>query len=311
MRARCSTSAALIITRPSRGVLSIVLFVLLAAPGAGVAECNLTLDQAGGPIRAPVIVFVHGARGSTEESASLTTALESRARLGWFAYDDRERLAKSSKCLRRELTKLDSHRGVIVVAHSMGALLPMYVGATDRVGAFSCLGAIYLNPLIGGSHYADDIRALRWLRPLKPFIQRMFFPPSVRDLAPESDFEQSIFGYDAPRSSFRDNTVMFFTEREGEEPGIVPDRVPLFFGQSRDELLERIGTVVNGPLDGHVAPLQNPALVIPLLEGVVRKRGCAPEERWRRVPRLLEGTLATEADRQSALQTGPRLRTWK
>jgi hypothetical protein len=57
----------------------------------------------------------------------------------------------------------------------------MFIGASEG-DSRSCGIAADLNPSIGGSHYADDIPALRWLRPLKPTIQRMFFAPAVSDL---------------------------------------------------------------------------------------------------------------------------------
>src|SRR5205823_7928664 len=83
---------------------------------------------------------------------------------------------------------------LLIVAHSMGALLVARAGSGDCDGPLQYISVVYLNPLIGGSHYADDIPALRWLRPLRPVVQHLFFPPSVKDLIPESDFQQAIFG---------------------------------------------------------------------------------------------------------------------
>ena len=163
---------------------------------------------------------------------------------------------------------------MVVVAHSMGALLLLYVGVMDGMGELQCLGAVYLNPLIGGSHYADDIPALWWLRPVKPFVQRTFFEASVRDLAPENEFQQSVFGLDAPAPSFRARSVVVLTERVGEELGVLSERVPLFFGRTRVELLERIGEVSHVPERGHNAPLEELWLTVPVIDELLNAPAC-------------------------------------
>ncbi len=194
-----------------------------------------------------------------------------------FAYDDKARLAEAANTLGETIAQLPGE--VLLIAHSMGALLPMYLGATDRREQFGWLKAIYVNPLIGGSRYADHIKALWWLQPLKPTIQRLFFADSVRDLAPESDFQQEVFGVRSSASTFRHATLLLLTERPGTEPDIEPHRVPRFFGQRRENLLDRIGTVVRveALVQGHTAPLQSPEILVPFVEKLLGgKRGRGP-----------------------------------
>lgn len=219
--------------------------------------------------RKPTAVFIHGAAGAPAQFTTLAAALSERVNAAIFIWDDTGRLAPAAERLRTAL--LDWPDPVIVVAHSMGALLPAYVGVTDTYGQLRDLTAVYLNPLIGGSRYAGDFRALRWLR-VGAFLQRMLFRPSVLDLAPESDFQQAIFGPASAAPSFAARTAIVFTERPGEEPDIRPDRVPHYFGRSRDQLLERTGRVVRVPptrASGHKAPLLRPAVVLPLLDEVL------------------------------------------
>lgn len=236
-----------------------------AVLGAGV-RARLVAERPLDPAL-PIVVFIHGAEGAPAQFAPMARALGGGANLAAFFYDDTARLAASAESLRRQLSDL---RGVIlIVAHSMGALLPAYIGATSPAETTRCITALYLNPLIGGSHYADDIPALRWLRPVKPLVQRRLFRPSVQDLAPESAFEQTIFGSRSAASSFAVRTVILFTEVTGEEPDIVETRVPRFFARARGELLGRLGRVVPKPAAlpaGHNSPLRNPNAVLPLVE---------------------------------------------
>ena len=136
---------------------------------------------------------------------------------------------------------------------------------------------MYLNPLIGGSRYAGDFRALRWLR-VGSALQRAFCRPSFRDLAPESDFQQAICGRAGAPSSFAGRTMLLFTERRGKEPDVRPARLPHYFGRTREELLARLGTVVNVPLlqaTGHNAPLLEPRPVLPILQRLMDGRAPA------------------------------------
>ena len=187
----------------------------------------------------PTVVFIHGAGGAPSQFKALADALGERANLTAFLYDDASRLTPSAHLLEQELRRLPA--SVTVVAHSMGTLLPGYVGAKSCDDRLRRIAAVYLNPLIGGSHYADDIPALRFLRPLKPLVQRLFFRPSVLDITPESAFEQTIFGPSSPTPCFAAHTTVLLTERAGEEPDIVRERIPLFFGRTREQLLGRMG----------------------------------------------------------------------
>jgi len=211
----------------------------------------------------PTIVFVHGWGGETTDFTVPSAALTDRANLAAFEYDPHARLTVSAEALRRDLIELPGV--VIVVAHSLGTLLMLRLGATSDNGQLACTRVVYLNPLIGGSRYADGIPRLHWMQPLKWFVQRAFCPPSVRDLAPEGEFQQSIFGLGAPTSLFRDRAVAIFTEQLGNEPDIEPTRVPRFFGRTRDELLDRIGTVIREAGTGHDAPLRDPGISLPVL----------------------------------------------
>src|SRR5262245_27799663 len=237
------------------------------AVSIGIATDNPARDE-----RKPTVVFIHGADGRPSQFAALAQTLDEHANSMVFLYDDRDRLAPTAEVLRKDLLQLQG--AVAIVAHSMGALLPAYVGATDPDRRLRCMGAVYLNPLIGGSRYADDIPVLRWLRPLKPLIQRVLFRPSVQDLAPESTFEQTIFGSRSGASSFAAHTIILFTEVAGEEPDILADRIPFFFGRTRAELLDRTGMTVQSNRTGHSAPLADPdmasRLILEVLERVTR-----------------------------------------
>jgi len=232
---------------------------------AGVLPCGIYVEE---PLHAgrPTVVFIHGAGGTPSQFSGLAAALDAGVNRGVFVWDDTARLAPSAERLRAALLRLPG--GVTIVAHSIGTLLPAYIGATDPHGLLRGLAALYLNPLIGGSRYAGDFRALRWLR-LGALLQRAFCRPSILDLAPESDFQRTICGRTSAASSFAAHTAMLFTERRGEEPDIRPTRVPHYFGRTREALLERFGTVWSLPrlnAGGHNAPLLKPNLVLPILE---------------------------------------------
>jgi len=242
-----------------------------AALKAGVLESGIYLAESLHRDR-PTVVFIHGAAGAPSQFAALAAGLIERANCAVFLWDDTARLAPNAERLRAALLRLPDC--VTVVAHSMGFLLPAYAGATDPHGRLRRLAAVYLNPLIGGSRYAGDFRALRWLR-LGPILQRAFFPPHILDLAPESDFQQTICGPASGASSFAAQTRLLFTERRGREPDIPPARVPSYFGQTREALLERFGMVVRVPLpeaSGHKAPLLKPDLVLPIVESLLNRR---------------------------------------
>ena len=178
----------------------------------------------------------------------------------------------ASERLRKDVLSLPGR--VAIVANSLGAFLPAYIGATDPQARLRNVRAIYLNPLIGGSRYADADRALAvlgevpglgWLYGVKRLIQRAFFPRVVQDLAPESDYQQVIFGLHSCASSFARGTMILFTERGGEQPGIRDHRFRRFFGRSRAELVARMGQVLpveTGQWSGHDAPLVEPEIVL-------------------------------------------------
>jgi pimeloyl-ACP methyl ester carboxylesterase len=236
-----------------------------AAFKVGALQCGIYCEE---PLRRdrPTVIFIHGAAGAPSQFAALAAALPSRVNRAVFVWDDTARLAPTAERLRAALVRLPV--GVTIVAHSIGMLLPAYIGATDPRGLLRDLAAVYLNPLIGGSRYAGDFRALRWLR-LGAVLQRAFCRPSIMDLAPESDFQRTICGPAGAASSFAVRTVMLFTERRGKEPDIRPARVPHYFGRTREALLERFGTVRTVPFShasGHTAPLLKPNLVLPILE---------------------------------------------
>lgn len=232
---------------------------------AGALQCGIYFEEP--PHRGrPTVVFIHGAAGVPGQFTALAAALHARVNRAVFLWDYTARLAPTAERLRAALLRLPA--GVTIVAHSIGTLLPAYVGATDPRGLLQGLAAVYLNPLIGGSRYAGDFRALRWLR-LGAVLQRAFCRPSILDLAPESDFQRTICGPESAASSFAGHTVLLFTERRGEEPDIRPTRVLHYFGRTREALLERLGTVRKMPpphAKGHNAPLLEPNLVLPILE---------------------------------------------
>lgn len=218
----------------------------------------------------PTVVFVRGVGGSALQFRRLTESMSDRANTAMFLYENGQRLRTSGDLLRREVKRLSG--AVVIVAHSMGGLLAAYVGATTRGDETRCVGAVYLNPLIGGSRYADahDIAVLRWLAPVQPLLQRVFFPHYVRDLVPASDFLRVIFGPSARPSSFADRAVLLFTEEPGREPDIAPARVLSTFGTPRSALIAQLGQITRfaSPL-GHTAPLAHPEIVVPLIDQVL------------------------------------------
>jgi pimeloyl-ACP methyl ester carboxylesterase len=238
---------------------------------AGALQCGIYFEEP--PYRGrPTVVFIHGAAGAPGQFTALAAALHARVNRAAFLWDYTARLAPTAERWRAALLRLPA--GVTIVAHSIGTLLPAYAGATDPDGLLQSLAAVYLNPLIGGSRYAGDFRALRWLR-LGAVLQRAFCRPNVLDLAPESDFQCTICGPESAASSFARHTVLLFTERRGEEPDIRPSRVPHYFGRTREALLERLGTVRRMPpphASGHNAPLLEPNLVLPILEELLDRR---------------------------------------
>ena len=248
-----------------------------AALKAGELECGIYVGEQWHRGK-PTVVFIHGAAGAPSQFADLARLL-GPTNCAAFLWDDKARLAPTAEVLRGALLRLPGR--VTIVAYSMGALLPAYLGATDRRGRLRSLAAVYLNPLIGGSRYAGDFRVLRWLR-VGPALQRVFFPPSFLDLAPEGDFQQAICGRSGARSSFVAHTVLLFTEKRGKEPDIRPARVPHYFGRTRQELLDRFGSVVAVPplhAYGHAAPLLEPNLVLPILERLVDRSVAAHRPR--------------------------------
>ena len=237
----------------------------------GVLQCGVYLEE---PLQAgrPTVVFIHGALAAPSQFAELAPALSDGVNRAAFLWDDGARLTPTAEHLRAALLRLPG--AVAIVAHSMGMLLPAYVGATDVHGLLRDVAAVYLNPLIGGSRYAGDFRALRWLR-LGSVLQRAFCRASILDLAPESAFQQTICGLASAPSSFAPRTVLLFTERIGQEPDIRPARVPHYFGRSREELVARFGRALRLPeasASDHNAPLRKPNLVLPILEALLDRR---------------------------------------
>ena len=229
------------------------------------------------------VVFVHGRGGYPAQFAALARALDPVADTAAFVWEDRARLVPSAEALRTDVLALPGR--VAIVAASLGALLPAYLGATDPDGRLGSLGAVYLNPLIGGSRWADadralavlgDLPALRWLHDVKRLVQRTCFPPVVQDLAPESAFQQAVFGRASRPSSFAHATKIVFTERPGAEPDVRASRVRRFFGRPRRELLARMGDVVDVAAEhrtGHAAPLANAAIALGPIVEVLRGLG--------------------------------------
>ncbi len=246
--------------------MSKALVLELNALSLVVQAAGLATPAAALRAQPPMVILVPGLGGGPEQFEALRASLSPELTVMIFAYEDGARLAEAAEILGDTIARRSGE--VLVIAHSMGALLPMYLGATDQRKQFSNLKAIYVNPLIGGSRYADRIKALWPLQPLEPLIQGLFFPYSVRDLVPESDFQQKLFGIRSPASTFRHATMLLFTEARGSEPDIEPARVPRFFGRRREVLLQRIGTVVSveASVQGHTIPLESPELVIPLVD---------------------------------------------
>jgi len=227
----------------------------------------------------PTILVIHGAEAAPAQFSPFAARFRDRANCAALVWDCRARLAPTTEVLRRALLRIPG--SVTIVAHSMGMLLPAYLGATDRVGALRQLAAVYLNPLIGGSRYAGDFRALAWLG-VGRLLQRAFCRPSFLDLAPESDLQQTICGSRGSRSSFAEHTTILFTERQGQEPDIPPGRVPYYFGRTRQQVLARLGTTVHLPprqARAHQDPVRIPEIVFPLLDQALSPSGLAAAPR--------------------------------
>lgn len=203
------------------------------------------------------------------EGASSFCGLLHGVNLGRFEYDPERRLKESAEGLRRELLRLTGP--VCVVARGAAALLPLYLGASDPSGRLSALAAIYLDPLIGGSRYASDLPMLWPLRPLKSLVFRNFCAPSVQDLAPESDFQQAIFGRRSRPSTFRGRTIVVSSSEVDDEPGIPATQAPWFFGRSRATLLDRVGDVLKRPGSPRAGAPEWLAILVLGLLGSVRE----------------------------------------
>lgn len=263
-----------------------------AALRAGEVSPGVALEAALDP-RLGTVVFVHGLGGAPARFAEHARSLRGMVNLGAFLYDDRARLAPSAEALRAALSRLPGR--VLLVAHSVGALLAARVGVADVEGRFAGLRALFLNPLVGGSRHADadpalvllgSLPMLRWLHGVKRGLQRAFLPAAIQDLTPECDFQQAIFGARSRRSSFADGTSILFTEKPGGELDVREPRVRQLFGRSRDELIERLGSVVPvaaADRTGHTAPLTRPDLVV---------RAAAAALGDLRSPRRLAGSAA-------------------
>src|SRR5438445_11263106 len=101
------------------------------------------------------------AEKAPNQFAALAGFFSDRANTAAFLYDDSARLVEGADLLRREALRFSGQ--LLIVAHSMGALLVARAGSGDCDGPLRYISVVGLNPLIGGSHYADDIPALRWL----------------------------------------------------------------------------------------------------------------------------------------------------
>jgi hypothetical protein len=115
------------------------------------AEEPLLLNRA-------TVVFIHSSNGTPGQFGCFADAVRGRANVVAFVYDDRSRLEPVATVLRDCIASLLPR--VVVVAHSLGALLLAFLGAMDSQRRLRDVGAVYLNPLIGGSRYADADRAL-------------------------------------------------------------------------------------------------------------------------------------------------------
>ncbi len=229
----------------------------------------------------PTAVCVHGWRGTPANFRTLGVHVRATANLAFFVYDDHSRLADTAELLRHAVRALPGP--CLFIGFSMGALLPAYASATDVNGDLHRVAALYLNPLLGGTRYADadpvlamldQIPGLQWLHELKRLFRRRFLPESVEDLDPRSRFQQAIFGEAASRPTLRERTIIVWTEDDSSRyVSVAPRRVPAFFGCSRDELLGRLGRVAAlppGHARGHTAPINDPSLVLPLLHAAIR-----------------------------------------
>jgi pimeloyl-ACP methyl ester carboxylesterase len=229
----------------------------------------------------PTAVCLHGWRGTPADFRPLAEEIRRSSNLAFFLYDDRRRLAGTAELLRRELRALGTPG--LLIAFSMGTLICAYAGATDLAAELGGCVALYLNPLLGGARYADADPVLAWLdqvpglyrlHALKRLALRVLFPASVRDLDPGSRFQQTIFGQRARRSTFHGRTTIIWTEN-GAASGmsVLPQRAPLLFSCSRDELLQRLGggvVIPPGKALGHTAPVRQPGLVAPAIEAAIR-----------------------------------------
>jgi hypothetical protein len=225
------------------------------------------------------LLWIHGGRGAPAQFARLVAALQHRLHVAAFVYDDHGRLPPAAAALGVALRVLP--KPVVLVAHSLGTLLPGWVGARDRAGRLRGVGAVYLNPLVGGSRHADadpvlavlgSIRGLRWLHAVKHGIQRALFPSVVQDLTPESAFQQTIFGRDSAASSFAPQTRVLVTDRPRDVRNVRPERALHFFGRTPAALLERMGRRVARPPGypaGHDMPLVQPAPTLAAIEEVL------------------------------------------
>lgn len=227
----------------------------------------------------PTVVFIHGHGGAPAQFGPHAQSLGGQINLAAYLYDDEAPLEPAALHLQRDLEVLP--RPVVIVAYSMGALLPAFLGTNDRRRCLAALSAVYLNPLIGGSRHADadrllavlgEIRGLHWLHEIKRMVLRRFFAAAILDLDPESSFQQAIFGRKGGTSSFASRTQLLFTELPGAAIDVRAERALKLFGRPRGELLHRLGTPMELSTEcclGHRTPLTHPHWVTPLLQQAV------------------------------------------
>lgn len=220
----------------------------------------------------PTIIFIHGLEGSPRNFSLFKTHINRNANTLFFLYNKRDGLLINGERLRRALAEVPAD--TTVIAHSAGALLIHFAGATDLIKELCNIQVIYLNPLLGGSYYSDGFMGSGRYSIFYPFVRPFAVDNLIRDLKPESFFQQVIFGEHYIPSCLAANSSVIVTESDEAKTGITKARFKEVFGKTRSQAILQMGkrlTLKNWLHIGHQGPLVHPEIVVPYIPDALRR----------------------------------------
>ncbi len=239
------------------------------------ANSSLTAGLASNKIVASdraTTIFIHGLKGSPANFFSFKDHIARNANVLFFLYSKRDGLLINGERLRRSLANAPAD--TTVIAHSAGALLINFAGATDLKKDLCKLRVIYLNPLLGGSYYSDGFMGSGRYSIFYPLIRHFAIDNLIRDLKPESFFQQVMFGESSNTSCFAESSTVIVTESDETKNGITKARFREVFGKTRSRAIRQMGkklALKSWLRFGHQGPLEHPEIVVPKLPDSLRR----------------------------------------